>query len=265
VRQWPTDKSKCDEAAAAPYDPDRHAPGVMIDQIVADIAVGVCGDGDDRTRSMYQLGRALMAGGKFPTAARDLDQALTRGYRAAAVDLAMLLSQKPGGMQDVSRALSLYERAYSSGIAIAAFHLGALYEHGVQRPGGGEYWLAPDAALAWTWYRKAADAAEPDALARFAERADEAAFSEPDPAKRNAYRLDSFRHYAAAAERARIEDWPDEAYRTWRYQRASLARLLANEGMMQDVADAYDEVRQHYAPRRTMRDRLISLVNGDEP
>jgi hypothetical protein len=38
-----------------------------------------------------------------------------------------------------------------------------------------------------------------------------------------------------------VDDWPDEAYRTWRYQRASLARLLANEGMMRDVADAYEQ------------------------
>jgi hypothetical protein len=270
VHQWPADKSKCDDAAAAPYDPDRHAPGFMLDQVVADIAVEVCADGsgysDGRTRSLYQLGRALMASGKFPAAARDLDQALRQGYRAAAVDLAALLSQGSGGMQDVPRALLLYERAHSSGIAIAAFQLGALFEHGVKRAGDtNEYWLAPDTARAWAWYQKAADAAEPNALARFAERAGDAAFSETDQAKRNRYRLDSFRRYAAAAERARIEDWPDEAYRNWRYQRASLARLLADEGMMREIADAYDDVRKQYAPRHTMRDRLISLVKMDGP
>jgi WD40 repeat protein/serine/threonine protein kinase len=253
VRQWPVGKSKCDEAAAAPYDPDRHAAGFMLDQIVADIAVEACADGserpNDRSRSLYQMGRALMASGKFPTAARDLDQALSLGYRAAAVDLATLLSQNTGGMLDISRALSLYERAYSGGIAIAAFHLGALFEHGVKRTGDDdEFWLAPDPVRAWGWYQKAAAAAEPNALARFAEKAGDAAFSETDPAKRNGYRLESFRRYAAAAERARIEDWPDEAYRNWRYQRASLARLLANEGMMRDIADAYDDVRNQYAP-----------------
>jgi WD40 repeat protein/tRNA A-37 threonylcarbamoyl transferase component Bud32 len=268
MRQWPADRSKCDEAAAAPYDPDRHAPGFMLDQVVADIAVQLCtggsGHSDGRTRLLYQMGRALMAGGKFPEAARDLDQALARGYRAAAVDLAALLSQSSSGMLDVPRALSLYEQAYSSGIAIAAFHLGALFEQGVKRPGDdNEFWLAPDTAQAWAWYQKAADAAEPNALARFAERAGDAAFSETDPAKRNRYRLDSFRHYAAAAERARIEDWPDEAYGNWRYQRASLARLLADEGMMREIADAYAEVRKQYAPRHTMRDRLISLVRMD--
>ena len=45
--------------------------------------------------------------------------------------------------------------------------------------------------------------------------------------------------YAAAADRARYEDWPDDAWKHWRYRRATLARLLAREGMMQQVADAY--------------------------
>jgi TPR repeat protein len=169
-------------------------------------------------------------------------------------------------MLDVPRALSLYEQAYAGGIAIAAFHLGALFERGVKRPGDhDEYSLSPDMDRAWAWYRKGADAAEPNALARFAQRAGEAAFAETDPAKRNAHRLESFRYYAAAAERARIEDWPDEAYRNWRYQRASLARVLASEGMMRDIASAYDEVRNQYAPRRTLRDRLLSLVKMEEP
>jgi hypothetical protein len=52
--------------------------------------------------------------------------------------------------------------------------------------------------------------------------------------------LSSFKYYAAAAERARIEDWPDDAWRSWRYRRASLARLLAREGMQQEVAAAYE-------------------------
>jgi TPR repeat protein len=242
----------------------------MLDQIVADIALEVCADGsehsDGGTRSLYQRGRALMAGGKFSMAARELDEALARGYGAAAVDLAAVLSKDSNGMQDIPRALSLYERAYFGGIPIAAFQLGALFEDGVKSPGDNdEYRLAPDAARAWTWYQKAADAAEPNALARFAERAGEAAFSESDRVRRNQYRLDSFKYYAAATERARIEDWPDEAYRIWRYRRASLARLLADEGMMREIAEAYDEVRNRYAPPRTIRDRIISLVRQDEP
>jgi hypothetical protein len=47
--------------------------------------------------------------------------------------------------------------------------------------------------------------------------------------------LSAFRFYAAAAERARDAAWPDEAWRHWRYRRATLARLLAREGMMGQV------------------------------
>ncbi len=46
----------------------------------------------------------------------------------------------------------------------------------------------------------------------------------------------------AAAERAHDEDWPEDAWKQWRYRRATLARLLARQGMMQQVADTYAEV-----------------------
>jgi len=84
-----------------------------------------------------------------------------------------------------------------------------------------------------------------DALARMAERADRSALGAVTPAKRNGQWLEAFRLYAAAAERARAEDWPDAAWRPWRYRRASLARLLEREGMMQEVAEAYEAVRMH--------------------
>ena len=62
--------------------------------------------------------------------------------------------------------------------------------------------------------------------------------------KAHALLLRAFRFYAAAAERAHDEDWPDEAWRGWRYRRATLARLLAREGMMTQVADAYTSVHE---------------------
>ena len=267
VRQWSSDRSKCDEAAAAPYDPDRHAPGALIEQIVGDIAERACEtEGDGEARALYQLGRALIANGKLPAARQALDRALAMGYRSAAVDLATLLSQEPGSPRDVAAAVSLYESAYRNGVAIAAFHLGRLYEHGVSATGSShEYWLAPDSVRAWGWYQKAVDLAEPNALARFAESADEAAFHETSPAGRTAHRLEAFARYAAAAERARLEDWPEESHRNWRYHRASLARLLANDGMMQEVADAYEKVRRQYAPRPAMRERLLSFLNAEGP
>ena len=98
-----SDRSKCDEAAAAPYDPDRQAPGALLDQIVGDVAEQACGtEGDGEARALYQLGRALMANGKLPAARQALDRALAMGYRSAAVDLATLLSQEPGSPRDVS-------------------------------------------------------------------------------------------------------------------------------------------------------------------
>ena len=98
-------------------------------------------------------------------------------------------------------------------------------------PGAGAK-FQPDPAQAWAWYQKGADAGEPTALARFGERDEQNALSEQDPLKAHALLLRAFRFYAAAAERAHDEDWPDEAWRSWRYRRATLARLLAREGMM---------------------------------
>ncbi len=269
VRQWPVNKSKCDASAAAPYDPDRRAPGLFLDQIVADIAVGACANidkhSDDEARALYQQGRALMANGQFSAAVEDFEAAAARGYRAACVDLGLLLS-RPSGEMDIRRAIALYEQAWTDGVTIAAFELGNLYEHGAKHSdNNNEYVLVPDETRAWFWYQKASDAGEPNALARFAARADGAAFSEENAAKRNSYWLESFRYYAAAADRGRSEDWPDDAWRNWRYRRASLARMLAREGMMQKIADTYEEVLNQYAPRHAIWDRLISSVKGTNP
>ena len=92
--------------------------------------------------------------------------------------------------------------------------------------------VSPDPAQAWAWYQKGADASEPTALARFGERDEQSALTAQEASKAHALLLRAFRFYAAAAERARDEEWPDEAWRHWRYRRATLARLLAREGMM---------------------------------
>lgn len=248
VRRFAAAPAKCDESAAAPYDPDREASGFMLEQIAADVAIAACAEkanrSADATRWRYQHGRALMAGNQFADAARDFEAAIARQYRAARLDLAMLLTQPAANLLDVPRAVSLLEEAWKSGVPTAAFELGTLYEHGISRVGGNDLALSPNEALAWVWYQRAADAGEPNALARFAEKDDEAAFLEAGDAKKSAHRLASFKHYAAATERARIEDWPDEASRSWRYHRASLARLLERDGMMRQIADVYRSVRQ---------------------
>ena len=264
VRQW-SGQSKCDQSAAAPYDPVRRAPGVMLDRILPDIASLACADESSggTAGAVYQYGRALMVKGDFAGARRNLERAVTAGYRAAQVDLGLLLSQPSAGMLDVPRAISLYEQAWKDGVTIAAFELGSLYEHGSRQVGtaSGDL-LAPDEARAWTWYQKGADAGEPTAQARFAERDDRAALGAESAAERNTHLLRAFRYYTAAAERARVEDWPDEAWRVWRYRRASIARLLERAGMMQEVAATYEAVRKQYAPSRlTLWQRVTSLAN----
>jgi len=265
VRQWSVDRTKCDESAAAPYDPDRRAPGLMVVQIVPAIAAGVCeidhGSAWNRARSVYQHGRVMMASGNFTAAKRDFEAAIARGYRSAQIELAMLLSRPSAGMLDLLRSIPLYERAWHDGVTIAAFELGHLYEEGVGGDGAArDRRLAPNKVQAEFWYQRAADANEPNALARVAEQEGVAALSAESAAEKNSHLLESFKYYAAAAEVARSEDWPDDAWRDWRYRRASLARLLEREGMMQQVADGYLRDRnRHVPPPPKIWQRLRSL------
>ena len=184
----------------------------------------------------------MLAKDDLEGARREFERAVSGGYRAAQVDLAGLLVDASAGPSDHARAVSLYEKAWQDGVPIAAFELGRLYERGV--PGAAATVARqPDPSKAWSWYRKGADIGEPNALARFGERDDASAVTESSPQKQNALLLKAFASYAAAAERAQVEDWPDDTWRHWRYRRATLARLLAREGMMPQVADAYIAVR----------------------
>jgi len=192
----------------------------------------------------YQMGRALLAKHNLIGARRQFELAVSKGYRAAQIDLANLLVNPSAATLDAKRAVLLYEKAWRDGVPIAAFEIGHLYEEGFPNPNAAAPGtLQPDLARAWSWYQKGADVSEPSALARFAERHESSALAENDPSKRNADLLKAFTFYAAAAERAHDEDWPDEAWRNWRYRRATLARLLAREGMMQRVAYAYIAAR----------------------
>jgi TPR repeat protein len=184
--------------------------------------------------------------------------AISEGYRSARVDLGNLLLQPSAGMLDPERAVSLFEEAWNEGVPVAAFELGRLYEYGVRgREAAWRSTLRPNAPKAWLWYHRGADVGEPNALARFGERGDRTAAAETGTAKRDALMLDTFRYYAAAAERAHDEDWPDDAWQNWRYRRATLARLLARDGMMQQVADAYAGVREMWRPRPpTLAERI---------
>jgi hypothetical protein len=81
-----------------------------------------------------------------------------------------------------------------------------------------------------------------EALSRSAVAEESAASREPDPVRKNAHLLEAFRGYAAAAELARRDGLPEEMWQDWRYRRASLARLLARAGLMEQVAGVYASV-----------------------
>jgi WD40 repeat protein len=248
VLNWSKQQTKCDESAGAHYDPDRRASGVLLQQIVGHVAVAACAadnpDSNAGARAAYQRGRAQTASGNFPAAKQAFEQALGAGYRSARIDLGNLLLEPAAGLLDPIRAVSLYERAWQDGVPIAAFELGRFYEYGVQDSSVvGANSRAPDPSKEWFWYSRGAGAGEPNALARFAERREAMAIAEKDAQKKNADLLDAFRYYAAAAERAHREEWPDEAWKAWRYRRATLSRLLARAGMMQAVADSYSTVQ----------------------
>jgi eukaryotic-like serine/threonine-protein kinase len=264
IHRWPASRSRCDDSAAAPYDPDRRAPGVLASRIVITVATQACAESDsvgEYGRWLYQHGRVMMASGDFARADDDFERAITHGYRAAGVDLAILITRATARRPDVARAISLLEEAWKDGVTVAAFELGKLYENGTGPSSeSAEPVLVPDGKKSWSWYRMGADAGEPNSLQRYADMEQEAASSETNVARKRAHWLASFRYYAAAAERARIEDWPDEAWRSWRYRRASLARLLARQGKIREVADAYRGVRKRYATPATTWQRLKSLL-----
>jgi hypothetical protein len=272
--------------AAAYYDPDRLAAGLAQAEIAADVAKSACSrelaKAGNSPRLIYQLGRALLAKPDVTGARQQFELAVSEGYWAARVDLAKLLMNSstrilldrnraaPSAALDANRALLLYEQAWQGGVTIAAFELGYRYEHGVHgRIQAGPNYdnamrgpdvLPIDLSRAWLWYQKGADVGEPNALAHFAERNERDAINQTDPSKRNALLLQAFRFYAAAAERAKNEDWPDDAWRHWRYRRGTLARLLAREGMMQQVADAYQTERDKWTPHeRTLWQTFTDL------
>jgi WD40 repeat protein/serine/threonine protein kinase len=236
--------SACDKAAAAFYDPDRLAAGVSQANINVNIAISACSleiaNPQHAVRFDYQAGRALLARGDVTGAKRQLELAVSNGYPAARIDLAELLVNISAGMLDPQRAVMLYETAWRDGVRIAAFELGCLYEYGIRGAvDGNPQALASDQTKAWSWYQKGAEAGEPNALARLAERDEKRAIAEDSLVRQNALLLRAFRLYSSAAQSASMANWPDAAWMGWRYRRASLARVLAREGMMQQVADAY--------------------------
>jgi eukaryotic-like serine/threonine-protein kinase len=258
--QWPGSRTACDDAAASPYDPGRHAAGAAVAQIVPDVAVSAC-EADlqassataDKARARYQLGRAHWAAGQHQQARGDFEQALQLGYPFAAVDLAELLSTQPAA-PELRRALSLNQQAWKAKFTRAAYELGVLYEEYPELAGTTAAALTParspvgqqgavrtDAlAEALSWYQRAADAGDPAALAALAKRTEPQA-QEGSSQQEEASLLQAMRLYAMATSAAARESLPDEIWRDWRYRRAWLARLLARRGQLERVAAIHDE------------------------
>lgn len=259
VRTWSAPATECDRAAAAIYDPDRRSRGVLGTNIMADVANSACAHELSKPRiavgQVYQMGRALLAKRDVEGARRQFERAVEEGYRAAGVDLANLLVNIGDGVVDPHRAIALFERAWKEGVPIAAYELANLYEYGVQ--GSAKNSQQSDSLKAWAWYQEGAAAGEPNALARFGEREEASAAAESDPSKRDAILLRAFSRYAAAAERAYEDNWPDEAWKHWRYRRATLARLLARDGMMPQIAVEFRRVREELmSSRPTLPERI---------
>jgi eukaryotic-like serine/threonine-protein kinase len=262
VRKWLLNSSPCDQTAAALHDPDRLAPGLLQASVNSDIAIAACtaaaANPGATQRDVYQSGRALLANHDFKGARQRFEQAHASGYRASQVDLANLLLDGSAGMFDAARAVSLYEQAWQSGVQVAAFELGHLYEYGADGRGSvSTLSVQPDLTKAWQWYEKGSSAGEPNALARVAERQQARALAESSVEKRNLLLLQAFASFAAASERAQNEDWPDEVWRGWRYHRATLARLLEREGMMSPLAGSFAVLRQRWtSPPPTLWARI---------
>jgi len=248
--------SACAKAAGAFYDPDRLARGTTSAGIAVDVARSACATEIAQTdyppHAEYEMGRVFAAEGNAPAATQRFAAAAARGYRAAQIDAADLLVSPSARIQDPASAINLYRRAWQAGVLIAAYKLGHLYEYGVVAASGTRQGApsVQDGVRAWQWYTAGADAGEPTALARFAQREENDALMAKSSAQRDANLLHAFEFYAAAAKRAREEDWPDEVWKHWRYRRATLARVLAQDSMMRQVADAYAGILETSAASR---------------
>jgi WD40 repeat protein len=105
-----------------------------------------------------------------------------------------------------------------------------------------------------------AQAGDPTALVHTAETEERAALSAENSQDRDAHLLQAFKYYASAAELAATQGQSDEVWRPWRYRRASLARLLARDGIIDKVAKEYESVRNQYS-YQTVTQRLQSFVS----
>jgi len=242
--KWRSQGSACDRAASAVYDPDRVTAGNSLAPLSVEMAKAACSkevaNVNHSARIDFEMGRTLLADGDMQGARREFEIAMDRGYAAARIDLADMLLGRSESLRDTKLGVSLLERAWADHVAIAADKLGSFYEYGVTVPERvASAKATQDDARVMQWYQRGAAADEPYALAHLAERAEFHSLNQSDATERNSDLLRAFQLYARAVKVAQSQGWPSEAWQHWRYRRASLARLLANDGLMQRVATAY--------------------------
>lgn len=110
---------ECDILAAHPADPDRTAEGVPDDRIIPRIAIRACRQSSaadaKEPRFAFQLGRALLAGGKKAEAAAEFRKAAEAGHAASWAYLGDAYQFGHEGTQDLKKAFEAYGKAFDSG------------------------------------------------------------------------------------------------------------------------------------------------------
>lgn len=130
ARAQSADLVLCDRIAADPADPDRPAGVQGVAEIAAaDIATAIkfCRTASAGSRrAMYQLGRALAAGGKTAEALAAWRKAADKGSSSAMVELGVAYATGSGVAKDEAQARSLFDRAAAAGNARGVSNLAAL-------------------------------------------------------------------------------------------------------------------------------------------
>jgi TPR repeat protein len=110
---------ECDILAAHPADPERMAEGVADDMIVPRLAILACEDvierDPDDPRFVFQLGRALLAGGREAEAYAQFKEAAEKEYAAAWAYLGDAYQFGFGTQADGTSAYRAYQKAVELG------------------------------------------------------------------------------------------------------------------------------------------------------
>jgi TPR repeat protein len=143
--------TECDTLAAHPNDPQRKAPGLMLDKLNAALAVPACEKAVQQypndARLNFQLGRAYHKAGNSALALRHLQKSAEQDYAPSQSDLGSLYVSGAGVGKDDNQAVALFRKAAAKNYAPAQSNLGLMYQHGKG--------VAKDPQEAIKWYKLA--------------------------------------------------------------------------------------------------------------